>query len=572
MRRSGHDPLAEPRPTQPSGPTTRPEPAELAGGRNGTCARRRRFDRGWLAIVFVVALAARLWGIDWQLPDALYYDELKYVSWASAWVDDRALSRTDFRNPSLYRRLLAAEFRLADLVAPDQDDHRLAVRRLLIARVTIAVFGAGAVAFTALAAARLFGPWPGLAAGLALGLSLLHVNLSHLALNDVSASFFLAAGLLFGVRGLVAPRPREYLLAGLAAGLATAAKYNSGVVLGLPLAGAALLGATAKVRPTDAARFVGLALIGSLAGLLLGMPEWLWAAGAIVSGMAEQAALGTRPLVGQSDDPVPVLYARTVVHGIGGPTVALASIGLAWMLRADYRRALVLLVSPALYLAMMLRNELFAGRFALPLLPFVAIFAAAGLSWLAARQRTAAQRGAVVGLALLAIAVPSGIDVVQHNRLATSTDTRVLAQEWVRRRPRDSRVAAQTFALPASWGGHERLRGYRIRRFESLADPAELTRLACDNTRYVLVASFAHDRESARRPAGASPTGYDQLERHASLVQTFSPFREGRRAAVGPDDVQIPFWDLHAYATAGPLIEVYQLPGDGATLCPKAGG
>ena len=531
--------------------------------------------------MFAVALSARLWGIDWQLPDALYYDELKYVSWASAWVDGRALSRTDFRNPSLYRLILTGEYRLAKLVAPD-DDARVAVRRLLIARVTTAVLGAGAVALTALAAARLFAPWPGVApspgvaAGLALGLSLLHVNLSHLALNDVPASFFLAAGLLFGVRGLVAPRPREYLLAGLWAGLAAAAKYNSGVVLCVPLAGAVTLVATAKIRLTDAAAFVGLALVGGLAGLLLGMPEWLWASGAIVNGMAEQAALATRPLVGQPDDPVSLLYARTVVHGIGWPTVVLALIGLAWMLRADRRGALVLLGCPALYLMVMLRNELFAGRFALPLLPFVAIFAAAGVAWVAARQPTATRRRVAVGLALLAIVVPSGVDVVQHNRLATSTDTRVLAQEWVRRRPRDSRVAAQTFGLPAAWGGHERLRGYRVNRFESLADPAALVRLACDRTRYVVVASFAQDRAPARRPAvapptGYQPTGYELLEQHAQLVQTFNPFREGRRAAVTPDDVQIPFWDLHAYASAGPFIEVYQLADDGATLCPTGG-
>lgn len=521
-----------------------------------------------------MALAVRLWGIDWQLPDALYYDELKYVSWASAWVDDRALSRTDYRNPSLYRYILAAEYRLASAVAPDRDDQRVAVRRLLLARLTSAVLGAGTVLLTALAAARLFSPAAGLAAGLALGLSLLHVNLSHLALNDVTASFFLAAGLLFGVRGLVTPRPREYLLAGVAAGLAAAAKYNSGVVLCLPLACAVSLLATGQIRPAQAVRLAVLALSGGLAGLLLGMPEWLWATRAILGGMAEQAALANQPLVGQPDEPVPVLFARAVLHGIGWPSVALALVGLVQMLRADPLRVLILLASPGVYLVIMLRNELFAARFALPMLPFIALFAAGGVAGLAeglaTRRRAVAPRGAVVGLALLAIAVPSCVDVAQHNRLAWSTDTRVLAQEWVRRQSRDSRFAAQTFGLPASWGGHERLRGYRVKRFESLADPTALAGLACDGTHYVLVASFAHDRAPTRRPPGGT-TGYEQLEQQASLVETFSPFREGRSAEITPDDAHIPFWDLHAYRSAGPLIEVYQLADDGASLCASAG-
>ena len=531
---------------------------------------------GWVAIVFALALAARLWGIGWQLPDALYYDELKYVSWAAAQVDDRALSRTDFRNPSLYRRLLAAEYRIVDAVAPDRDDEQVAVRRLLIARVTTAVLGAGTVVLTALAAARLAAslavpPIAGPIAGLALGLSLLHVNLSHLALNDVPASFFLAAGLLFGVRGLVAPHPREYLLAGLAAGLAAAAKYNSGVVAALPLVGAAALVTTRAIRPTSGVGFVALTAAGGLAGLLLGMPEWLWATRAILAGMAAQAQIADRPLLGQQDEPVWSLFGQATLAGIGWPTVLAALFGLAWTVRSAPWHAVALLVSPALYLAVMLRNELFAARFALPLLPFVALFAGLGVARIAAWQPAGLRRVAVAALALLLVGAPSALDVVQHNRLATTTDTRVLAQEWVRRRPREARIAAQTFSLPANWGGHERLRGYRIKRFESLAGPSSLSDLACDGTRYVLVASFATDRAAPRRQGGDATTGYEQLAQQAEKVAQFSPFREGRQAAVTPDDTHIPFWDLHAYASAGPPIEVYQLPDDGASLCRRAG-
>ena len=535
-------------------------------GRRVLMVRRARRGRAWIWVVLAVALTVRVWRIDWQLPDVLAHDELKYVSWAAAQVDGRALSRTDYRNPSLYRHLLALEYRVADAVVPDDDDQRQAVRRLLIARLTTAILGAGTVALAGLAAARLCSPAAGLVASLALGLSLLHVNLSHLALNDVPAAFFLTAGLFFGARGLIAPRPREYVLAGLAAGLAAAAKYNAGVIVCLPLAGAVTLAVMRAVRPARAARFVGLALAGGLAGLLVGMPEWLWATPVVLEGMAEQARIGTSPWVGQPEEPVPILFGRTVAHGIGWPTVVAALVGLAWITRASPWRALVLLVCPVIYLAVMLRNELFFARFALPLLPFVAIFAGIGVAQFAAWQPAGVRRATALGLALLAIGVPSGIDVAQHNRLATSTDTRVLAQEWISRRPRDSRVAAQTQSLPAHWAGHERLRGYRVNRFLSLADPAVLADIACDNPRYVLVASYAADRGGTRRPAGAS-TGYELLAQHGQLVQTFSPFRDGRQAAFTPDDTRVPFWDLQAYASTGPPIDVYQLSDEAAALC-----
>ena len=549
---------------EPGSDSAEPRP----GRADGAASSRVRLGRWWIGLVFVFALVPRIWGIDWQLPDALYYDELKYVSWASAKVDDRALSRTDFRNPSLFRHLLAAEYQVANALDDSDDDARWAVRRLAMARVTSAVLGAGGVTLTALAAARLYSPWLGIVAGLVVGLSLLHINVSHMALNDAPASFFFAAGLLFGVGALVAPHGRNYLLAGIAAGLAAAAKYNSGVILCLPLASLVVHVASGRLRRASAASYLALSVIGGVIGLLVGMPEILWSAREILGGMAEQARVGAKPQVGQWDAPVPLLFVQTLAHGSGGPVaVALAVVGLAWMLHARRGQALALLASPLAYLVVMSRNELFAARFTLPLVPFVAVFAAAGLAWIASWRVSTQQRQLAFGLLLPSLVVPAGLDAVQLNHLATTTDTRVLAQEWVRGNARDVRVAAQTFALPAAWGGRERLRGYRVKRFESLADSASMTELACEGVRYVLVASFAQDRYPTRPALIRGSTGYELLERHGRLVETFSPFRPGRFAPGNSDDTAIPFWDIHAYARPGMVIEIYDIADGGAALC-----
>jgi hypothetical protein len=407
-------------------------------------------------------------------------------------------------------------------------------------------------------------------AAVAFGSSLLHVAFSHLAVNDASASFFLAAGLLFGARGLVAPRRREYLLAGLAAGLALAAKYNFGVILVLPLAGAAALRAAGRLDTPAAVRRVELALLGGLVGLLAGMPELLSSPGEIWQGVLEQARLGASRWNGQSVAPIPALYAETLLHGAGAATVAAALLGLVRLLRTDPWRSAALLACPVVYLALMVRNELFFARFVLPLLPFVALFGAVGVAWLASLVAAGWRRWLAIGLALAAIGVPSGLDVARHDRLATTPDTRVLAQAWARERAGDALVAAQLYSLPIGWAG-ERARRPRLRRFQSLADSADLRRLACDGARYVMIASFTAERELARLGPGASRTGYQELARHADLVQTFSPFRDGRVAPVHPDNTAIPFWHLDAYARPGPRIDVYQLPDDGRALCRTAG-
>ncbi len=108
---------------------------------------------GWPWLVLVVALATRLWGIGWQLPSALHYDELKYVEWAGAAVAGEQVD-TDFRNPSLYRHLLLVEYWLAGLLGFTEDGRSTAILQFHLARVTSAVFGAGACMLTALAAAR----------------------------------------------------------------------------------------------------------------------------------------------------------------------------------------------------------------------------------------------------------------------------------------------------------------------------------------------------------------------------------------------------------------------------------
>lgn len=524
----------------------------------------------WIGLVFLLALAVRLWGVNWQLPEALYYDELKYVEWASAAADGRPLAQTDFRNPSLFRHLLRAEYAVTDQLFSDRGTDARSTRRVLEARITIAMFGAAAVIFIYLTAATLISARAGLVSGLLIALSPLHVHLSHIAVNDVAAAFFLCAGLFAGARLLTAPSLLGAACAGAMAGLATAAKYNFGIVLLLPLVAVALSLLRGRTSRRRAIALASVTLACFVSGLIVAMPETILRSRDVLAGMREQADLSQKPFDAQPDAPVPLLVAETVTRSLGLPGAGAALAGAIWLARVRPSVALALLLCPAVYLAVLLQSDLFAARFALPVIPFAVIFAGWGALALTNWSRAPWGDSITLCIVVVALVAPLARDVVHHNVLATTTDTRLLAREWIDAHARGARVAAQTYSLPPVWSGRKLPDGVRVVGFKSLMDPGALTRMECDNTRYVLLASFTYERHLGKMPQPAPETGYDRLARTASLVATFSPFKGDLIAPTHSDDTAIPFWYLHAYERPGPRIEIFQLAEGASESCRRA--
>lgn len=554
--------------------------------------------------MLAVALGLRLWGIGWQLPSALYFDEMKYSEWADRALDGGPGLVTDLRNPTFYHHLLLTEYWLASLVRPRTSNPEQAVFHLYLARVTAAVLGALACVFTALAAARLAAllqtspspsgarsalasqrhvpPLVGLVAGLTLAVALLHVHMSHYGLNDAPASAFLAASLWFGTRALSGGR-FDLVCSGLLAGLALVTKYNFGVALLLPLVIAVLVPRAARLDRDwlwHHGERIGLVVGAFIVAALAGMPELTQSPDVVLAGIAEQARLGGLRWSGQSGAPTSLLYAETLGHGLGWSVLIAAAAGavVAWR-----RNSLVLaaqLAIPLGCLLVMLRQELFFARFALPLLPSLAMFAGLGLVALATlgagllggkpgagaghpNLRFGVALGALTILALL----PVTTSTFTHNRLATTQDTRVQARQWLDQHAGSSRVATESYGVPIAWSGSRgRNSSYRLQRSEAMIDPAIVSKLVCDGTRYFLVASLTAERELAEREMPPGPTGYDLLARTGKVVATFDPFYPGARAPAHPDNTGIPFWYLDAYARPGPRVTVYEV-AEGAYSC-----
>jgi hypothetical protein len=422
------------------------------------------------------------------------------------------------------------------------------------------LLGTGSVVLISMVGRRALGPPAGLLAAALLAVNFLHVHLSHFGLNDVPATFFLVATLVPAATLLERPSYRGYLMTGLLAGLATATKYNCGVVLAVPLA--IWLVQVTRRSAAPGLRLVGPLLLGlgALAGFLIGMPEVLQSFQEVQQGFSDQAALGDDPWKGQEGDPVLQLYGRTLLRAFGLPGVLAALAGLLLLLWRRTTVGLVLLAGPLLYLAIMLSNQLFFARFALPLVPFGCLFAAFGLQWMWARAPSPRLKNALLVSASLAVIAWPLLLSIRHDLLTEQPDTRVEAWRWVvATLPPDARLAIQTYALPMVRSGDPIRGGRVVETFGSLTERERLQRFICDDFDYVLTASFQSDRQRTEG-RGGQPTGYERLRDEGQQVATFAPGPGGSSVPFHVDDTGLPFWYLEHYARAGPTVTIYRLP------------
>src|SRR5207248_782813 len=201
--------------------------------------------------------------------------------------------------------------------------------------------------------------------------------------------------------------------------------------------------------------------LGALLAFLVGMPEIVSTFGEVRAGVLQQAQLANQHWIGQPSEPSILLYGKTLVHAFGLPALVAAAAGLALLLRGLSAVGLALAAAPLAYLGFMAGKALFFARFALPLVPFVCLFAAYGLVWACTRSRAFRSRAALAAVACGAALVPPAVLSVKFDLLAGRADTRVMAREWIFANvPPGTRLAAQSFSLPNNLEADELPRAY----------------------------------------------------------------------------------------------------------------
>jgi len=588
---------------------TRPEPAQTLTGRPAPTRRRRserrrrqRPDliRPAVGAVLVVTFLLRVWGVKQGLPYSYNIDEATHFVPRAIAFFGHDLNPHYFLNPPAYSYLLHIVFDLwfggRDAVtrAYTSDPTTLYVA----ARVVAAALGTIATWLTYLAGARMFTRPVGLVAASIFGFAFLPIFYSHLALNDVPTLAPVALS-LYGVAGVVRRgKTRDYLIAGVGIGLASATKYTGGVTL-LCLVAAAVCDAAGGGKLAAVGR-LGLGLLVALVAFLIANPYSVLDWGSFSSGVSSQASLaaGQDPVkLGTTQGSGITYYLWTLTWGLGwGPTVAAVGGAALLIARKRVAMALVLVPAPIAFIIFMGDQQRYFGRWLMPIFPIVAILGGYGavelVRWLVRHRRVpVALAGSVVAALLLA----QSVTAVVHNDIALSRpDTRNQTRAWmVNNIPAGARVVLEPLVpddwttdvgtfLPWTPTGERWLRyptwltdldpngnplpagqtRYAlVDQYERTLRPALLNEYVTGGYCWVVIGSLQAGRAFAQpNLAPGAIAYYAALARRGKLVYHASPFASAVHSVPFSFDWSIDYYPRQ-YRSPGPEMSVYRLTG-----------
>jgi hypothetical protein len=511
-------------------------------------------SRALLFALTLLAFLLRVWGTSYALSLPIARpDEDRWVRVGLGLLEDP--NPRWFQWPTLHAYLLAAlygawgVFRLWRGDFPswhaymnEPQDIYLA-DLVLLGRYSSALIGALVVPLTNVLGEKIGPRGSGLVAAALMAVAFSPVRDAHWALIEPLLLLGIVTTLILALRALERPTLGRFVLAGVAAGLTTSAKYSA-ATLAAPIAvavfaarfreGRPLVGAFWDVRALASAAAMALCFAAGSPYMLVSTREFMDAM-TIREWSYRDASFGTD--VGFVHH---LSFSLRYSHG-----VAAELIGVAGLLALSFKsaaRATVLAYGVATYLALG-PARIVPMRYASSLAPCVVL----GVAWVLfavprARRATTAIAG---GVALLA-AEPLYRDIA-FDRLLTREDTRVSAREWAlaQLQPGARILAPDSKAL--RWGRPILEDRYvvsahtpgKLRRAE-----AEWLLLAESPTGYV---PWAPDLHEAARASGR-------------LAAAFDPYAPGAAPRYDPHDAFfVPVAGFAGVRAPGPRITVYRL-------------
>ncbi len=521
-----------------------------------------------VGLLFILALALRVWGITFGLPYLYHPDEPAFVLQALA-IGRGLPNGVTFANPPLDKYLLLIEYaatyavgRVNHIYASPQDfvnQFRADPTRLyLIARVTSALFGAATVIVVYALAARVRGRRVALLAAALAAFAYLLVRESHFAVNDALVTFLTTLALYFSLRILQQSNRRDYIVAGALVGLAFAAKYTGAVAL-VPLVLAHFW------SPARRWKNLLLALGAALGAVVIGFPsvflETHRVVGDVYAGLYSKGQFigydGLDPAGGY------IYYFKVLLWGLGAP---LFLFGIGGIILAVARRERALLIVAALPLALyasMGYERMYFARYLLPAVPALIILAAVAVD--AAIQSLAARWKFSTGVAYLAAALLIGLlpflDSIRFDVIMTQADTRTQASEWIQARlPLVAKIATDWPPFGPTISNRDNL---LVANGWSLFD-LTIEDYHARGVDYVVASSYTYDmwlldpaKDARRREF------YDRLNRGVHLIAEFKPDAGDGELHFVYDQIYAPFTELNRLQRPGPTIRIYDLRNDG---------
>jgi len=498
-----------------------------------------------LLVLVVVSFVVKLAGIDFEPVDHYASDEGVFLTTAERINAGDLLPATFNYGHFLFyasalvlwtQGLFAELFRTAAqaLYGVESD---FEVSRILLRSLT-ACLGALTVIPVYVVGRRVAGAFAGALAGALIALLPLYNQVAHLVISDVPSGFFAALTLMYVARLLDGENLGDYLLAGVAAGLAAGSKYPAGVVA----VGIIGIWVYWRLRSRRFSWYLLWPGLASLAAFLAIMPAIWLSPESVFVGEGLDITFGYRQYalggwVGKMPTSVPLWYCRKLVDSFGMPALLLGILGIVFLAPEVRRRLMGVLPFPVVYLGLIFSMNMVGEHTLQPVLPALAAVLGVGASaWRPhlSELRPAARRYAPALLAVVCLVIPA---------------TRTLAWDLGRTRPGTRQQAAAWIEENILWGAAFVKEAYTPtldRGRYTWVEPRYAARLPMEQLRdpawdYLLLSTGAHIR-FFKKQRGEKPY-MEAFRRSYEEMFTYDLVREFRPGLT----------------RSGPLLKIYRL-------------
>jgi 4-amino-4-deoxy-L-arabinose transferase-like glycosyltransferase len=534
-------------------------------------------EKAVLIFLLVLALFIRTWGINFGLPFILHVDEARFAQISIDYFS-KGLNPHFFHVPTLYTYLVAGLWAAyygggrisgqfptrAEFIAHFNQDPTVFY---ILGRALTLLLSVGTILLVYFIGKKMFDSRVGFLAALFLVFSPEHNKISHYMNPDSPMVFFLALSFLFIWFIYTRGERKYYLLAGLAAGLATATKYG-GQILFLPLFLAHVFYILENKLPLRKIIFSSdliLSGIAFLAAFFAGCPyavldfptfwrdfRWqsrhLYSAGHFGDSTADPAWLfylkyGFRENIGK--------LAQFLVLG-----------GIIFGLARHRKKDLILLSYPLILFIIIGTWKTRATRYMLPLTPFfiliAAVFLGAFLTWLKTvffrpmtkiKLRPLGEKALAGAVVLLFLYAP-GYKIAMFDYTLTQKDTRIIAKEWVEKNiPKGTRIARESYCPPLPEKDYELFYKHSLSQID-------LKWLSLKKIRYVIT-SDAMSARFTRFPKEfpREAAFYRSLDKNAVLIRSFEPAWDEYKNDPALTDLHNPTINIYRMSDGPPVKE-----------------
>ena len=415
-----------------------------------------RMSRIGLAAVLVTAAILRFWALGHGIPHSVQVDEPEIVERAINMMRSGSLNpRGFFDYPGLYlyvQFVVSCVRFIYGAIAGEWNSLAAATTPsfYLWGRAVTAGFGVATV-FLVFQIGLRWGGRHGLLAAALMAVMPLHVRYSHYVLTDTPLTFFVTLTLLLSLIAHERNRAWLFAMAGVAAGLAAATKYNGGLALVMPLVACWMTVPARPSRTISALATIG----GAMAAFVVAAPYTLLDLPGFLNVFARLSGEYRRGAV-----PLEAPWATYLKHlrlNFGLPALLMvlagAIMGLVRVVRGPGRvRWAVLLVFPLFHFWMISRQQIVYGRYLLPLVPMLCVLAAtaviSGVSLLRRYEIPRAPRSTLIAALTVLALLPPALTAIAWARDASRDWTPELAYQWiVANLPEGSRVVLESREL-----------------------------------------------------------------------------------------------------------------------------